>query len=87
MLTAIFKKVYQDFYSYISKGIEGYSVTIDTTTFKEISKKYYSRLKIVKDKDWKNLLVDYGCFMGTPGERVNGVRCYILKRLENENNG
>lgn len=85
--TAIFKKVYQDFYSDISKGIEGDSVTIDTTTFKEISKKYYSRLKIVKDKDWKNLLVDYGCFMGTPGERVNGVRCYILKRLENENNG
>lgn len=85
--TAVFKKVYEDFYSDISKGAEGDTVTVDTATFKEISKKYYGKLKIVKDKDWKNLLVDYGCFIGTPGERVNGVRCYILKRLEDENNG
>lgn len=80
--TAVFKKVYEDFYSDISKGIEEPTVTVDTETFKETSKKYYGRLKVTKDKEWKNLLVEYGCFIGVPGERIGGVRCYTLKRLE-----
>lgn len=84
--TAIFKKVYEDFYSDVSKGSGEAKVTVDAETFKEISKKYYSILKVTKDKDWKHLLVEHGCFIGTPGERVGGVRCYTLKRLEDENN-
>ena len=84
--TAIFKNVYEGFYADISKGSGEAKVTVDTETFKETSKKYYSRLKVTKDKEWKNLLVEHGCFIGTPGERVGGVRCYTLKRLEDENN-
>lgn len=84
--TAIFKNVYEGFYADISKGSGEAKVTVDTETFKETSKKYYSRLKVKKDKEWKNLLVEHGCFIGVPGERVGGVRCYTLKRLEDENN-
>ena len=84
--TAVFKKVYGEFYSDISKGSDESKVTVDAETFKETSKKYYSILKVTKDKDWKHLLVEHGCFVGVPGERVGGVRCYTLKRLEDENN-
>ena len=80
--TAMFKKVYGDFYSDISKGTDEPTVTVDTETFKETSKKYYGRLKVTKDKEWKHLLVEHGCFIGAPGERIGGVRCYTLKRLE-----
>lgn len=80
--TAIFKKVYGDFYADISKGSDEFKITVDAETFKETSKKYYSRLKVTKDKEWKHLLVEHDCFIGTPGERIGGVRCYTLKRLE-----
>ena len=84
--TAIFKNVYEGFYADISKGSGEAKVTVDTETFKETSKKYYSRLKVTKDKEWKNLLVEHGCFIGTAGERVGGVLFYTLKRLEDEHN-
>ncbi len=84
--TLVFNKVYEEFYADISKGADEPTVTVDTVTFKETSKKYYSRLKITKLKDWKNTLAEHDCFIGTPGERVNAVRCYILKRLEVQDN-